>query len=103
MSKRSLPVVLEFTLQDDHPLVKIFHEIPAEAQQEAMLAVFDSVLEAVNMNGSWCTLTRGHQTDCGKYCPYPDTEWKHEGSPLPKCRGGDCTLCDELECTCGLG
>lgn len=42
-----------------------------------------------------------HDKECGKYCPYPDTSWISPGAALPKCRGGDCTLCDELECTCG--
>ena len=33
-----------------------------------------------------------HDPLCGRYC---------DGKP-PKCRGGDCTLCDEVDCTCDL-
>lgn len=43
-----------------------------------------------------------HPKECPKYCPYPDTDWVAPGALLPKCRGGDCTLCDELDCTCAL-
>lgn len=42
-----------------------------------------------------------HKIDCGRYCPYPDLNWIGPGALLPKCRGGDCTLCDEMECNCG--
>lgn len=42
-----------------------------------------------------------HDMSCGRYCPYPNMSWTHEGATLPKCRGGDCTLCDESDCTCG--
>lgn len=42
-----------------------------------------------------------HDITCGRYCPYPDTQWIAAGASLPKCRGGDCTLCDELDCSCG--
>lgn len=31
-----------------------------------------------------------HLPECGRYC---------DGKP-PKCRGGDCTLCDEVDCIC---
>lgn len=31
-----------------------------------------------------------HLPECGQYC---------DGKP-PKCRGGDCTLCDEVDCIC---
>lgn len=33
-----------------------------------------------------------HDPLCGQYC---------DGKP-PKCRGGDCTLCDEMDCSCDL-
>lgn len=33
-----------------------------------------------------------HDPLCGQYC---------DGQP-PKCRGGDCTLCDEVDCSCDL-
>jgi len=32
----------------------------------------------------------GHDPLCGQHC---------DGRP-PKCRGGDCTLCDEADCSC---
>lgn len=41
-----------------------------------------------------------HAETCGQYCPYPDTDWISPGALLPKCRGGDCTLCDEMDCDC---
>lgn len=41
-----------------------------------------------------------HIESCGRYCPYPDTSFIAPGASLPKCRGGDCTLCDESECSC---
>jgi hypothetical protein len=44
-----------------------------------------------------------HPQECPQYCPYPDTTWIAPGASLPKCRGGDCTLCDELDCDCYLG
>lgn len=43
-----------------------------------------------------------HDKECPSYCPYPDMEYIAPGASLPKCRGGDCTLCDELECTCNV-
>ena len=33
-----------------------------------------------------------HDPLCGQFC---------DGKP-PKCRGGDCTLCDEVDCSCRL-
>jgi hypothetical protein len=33
-----------------------------------------------------------HDPLCGQFC---------DGKP-PKCRGGDCTLCDEVDCSCDL-
>lgn len=45
-------------------------------------------------------MANSHSTDCPAYCPAPDLEWRHAGAALPKCRGGDCTLCDEVPCTC---
>ena len=41
-----------------------------------------------------------HQPTCPRYCPFPDLTWVAAGATLPKCRGGDCTLCDEGDCTC---
>lgn len=32
----------------------------------------------------------GHLPECPQFC---------DGNP-PKCRGGDCTLCDEVDCIC---
>lgn len=44
-----------------------------------------------------------HERHCPKWCPYPDTSYVAPGAQVPKCRGGDCTLCDEIDeefCAC---
>lgn len=46
-----------------------------------------------------------HERHCPLFCPYPDLEYISPGGGLPKCRGGDCTLCDEIDeefCTCAI-
>lgn len=43
-----------------------------------------------------------HDPHCPAYCPAPDTSWIAPGGGLPKCRGGDCTICDETDCQCEL-
>ncbi len=37
--------------------------------------------------------TDTHDPLCGQYCPGPG---------VGKCRGGDCTLCAEVDCQCDL-
>ena len=37
--------------------------------------------------------TDSHDPLCGQHCPGPG---------VGKCRGGDCTLCDEVDCQCDL-
>lgn len=66
---------------------RYFGEFVNKAWQEDILAAIDA-------------LGGKHAQDCGRYCPWPDTDWIAPGARLPKCHGGDCTLCDEVPCTC---
>ena len=49
---------LSFLMNSDHPVCQDFEDIPDENKEQALLDVFDGLLELANENGSFCIMDR---------------------------------------------